>query len=371
MDSMKAVVKTGPQLGAELLDKPVPTPEPDWVLVKVRATSICGTDVHIYKWDPWSAQRIGAKALPQILGHEVAGEVVEVGPHCKRIKVGDYISAETHIYDPGDLTSMLGSFHVGRNMKILGVDFDGCFAEYFALPESICWPNDPSIPPWIAAIQEPLGNAAYAVLGEDADVAGKTMVITGDGPISLFAVGVARAVGVAKIIHLGKYEFNMKIGRKMGADLQLNTNQTTPQERLEFVMDHTGGNGVDIALEMVGSQNSIDDCFAMIRKAGRLTAFGIAPESPVPVDYNNGIVFKGCQIHGINGRKIFDTWYRNRNLLASGRLDPTPVITNLFPLAEFATGFDKMIERPRKSAKVVLFPNKEEYDAAVKQMGKT
>jgi threonine 3-dehydrogenase len=369
MDTMKAVVKTRPELGAEMQDKPVPKPKSDWVIVKVRATSICGTDVHIYKWDPWSAGRIGEKALPQILGHEVAGEVVEVGAHCKRIKVGDYISAETHIYDPGDLTSMLGSFHVGTNMKILGVDYDGCFAEYFALPESICWPNDKSIPPWVATIQEPLGNAAYAVLGEDADVAGKTMVITGDGPISLFAIGVARSTGVAKIIHCGKYDFNMEIARKMGADHQLYTNKTTPKERLEFVLDHTDGNGVDIALEMVGSQDSINDCFAMVRKAGRVTAFGIAPESPLPVDYNNGIVFKGCQIHGINGRKIFDTWYRNRNLLASGRLDPTPVITNIFPLSEFTTGFEKMLERPRKSAKVILFPDKAEYDAAVKAMG--
>ncbi len=366
METMKAVIKTRPQLGAELQDKPIPKPRPDWVLVKVRATSICGTDVHIYKWDPWSAGRIGEKALPQILGHEVAGEVVEVGPHCKRIKVGDYISAETHIYDPGDLTSMLGSFHVGENMKILGVDFDGCFAEYFAMPESICWPNDSAIPPVVASIQEPLGNATYAVLGEDADVAGKTMVITGDGPISLFAIGVARAVGVAKIIHFGKYDLNMEIARKMGADLQANTNETTSKERLELVMDNTGGNGVDIALEMVGSQNSVDDCFAMVRKAGRVTAFGIAAESTMPIDYNNGIVFKGCQVHGISGRKIFDTWYRNRNLLASGRLDPTPVITNVFTLADFSKGFDKMIERPRKSAKIVLFPDPKEYEAAVK-----
>jgi len=370
METMKAVVKTKPELGAELQDKPVPKPESDWVIVKVRATSICGTDVHIYKWDPWSAERIGAKALPQTLGHEVAGEVVEVGSHCKRIKVGDYISAETHIFDPGDLTSMLGSFHVGRNMKILGVDYDGCFAQYFALPESICWPNDRSIPPEVASIQEPLGNAAYAVLGEDADVAGKSMVITGDGPISLFAVGVARACGVAKIIHFGKYDLNMEIARKMGADLQMYTNKTTASERLAFVLDHTDGNGVDIALEMVGSQDSVDDCFAMVRKAGRLTAFGIAAKSPLPVDYNNGIVFKGCQIHGINGRKIFDTWYRNRNLLANGRLDPMPVITNVFLLGDFAEGFDKMIERPRKSAKVILFPDKEEYDAARKRLGK-
>ena len=367
MATMKAVVKTKPELGAELQDKPIPKPQSDWVVLKVRATSICGTDVHIYKWDPWSAGRIGEQALPQILGHEVAGEVVEVGEHCKRIKVGDYISAETHIYDPADLTSMLGSFHVGQHMKILGVDCDGCFAEYFALPESVCWPNDRSIPPEVASIQEPLGNACYAVLGEDADVAGKTMVITGDGPISLFAIGVARAVGVAKIIHFGKYDVNMAIGRKMGADLQMYTNKTTAKERLDFVMDHTGGNGVDIALEMVGSQDSVNDCFAMVRKAGRLTAFGIAPESPVPIDYNNGIVFKGCQIHGINGRKIFDTWYRNRNLLANGRLDPTPVITDILPLSKFDAGFGKMIERPRNSAKIILFPDEQEYQAALQR----
>jgi threonine 3-dehydrogenase len=367
MATMKAVVKTKPELGAEMLDKPIPKPKSGWVVVKVRATSICGTDVHIFKWDNWANGRIGAKALPQILGHEVAGEVVEVGEHCTRIKVGDYISAETHIFDPGDLTSMLGQAHVGLHMKILGVDFDGCFAEYFALPESICWPNDKSIPPEIATIQEPLGNATYAVLGEDADVAGKTMLITGDGPISLFAIGVARATGVAKIIHFGKYDRNMAIGKQMGADFQMYTNKTNAKQRLEAVLEHTGGNGVDIALEMVGSQDSVDDCFACVRKAGRISAFGIAPENTVPIQYNNGIIFKGCQIHGINGRKIFDTWYRNRNLLANNRLDPTPVITDLFPLSEFATGFARMLERPRTSAKIVLFPERKEYEAALKR----
>jgi len=367
MATMKAVVKTKPEMGAEMQNKPMPKPESDWVIVKVRATSICGTDVHIYKWDAWSAGRIGAKALPQILGHEVAGEVVEVGAHCKRIKVGDYISAETHIYDPGDLTTMLGAPHVGRHMKILGVDYNGCFAEYFALPESICWPNDKSIPPEVATIQEPLGNATYAVLGEDADVAGKSMLITGDGPISLFAVGVARAVGVAKIIHFGKYDLNMEIAKKMGADLQMFTNKSDSKKRLEFVMDHTDGNGVDIALEMVGSQDSVNDCFACVRKAGRVTAFGVASENTLPIDYNNGIVFKACQIHGINGRKIFDTWYRNRQLLANGRLDPTPVITDVMKLDDFDKGFGKMIERPRRSAKIVLFPDEQEYQAALRR----
>ena len=370
MATMKAVVKTKPGPGAELQDVPIPTPpQPDWVVVKVRAAGICGTDVHIHRWDRWADGRIGAKALPQILGHEVAGEVVEVGPHCKRLKVGDYISAETHIYDPRDLTAMLGALHVGTHMKILGVDYDGCFAEYFALPEVICWPNDPAIPPECAAIQEPLGNATYAVLGEDADVAGKSMVIMGDGAIGLFAVAVARAVGVAKIIHFGMTEFNLRLARQLGTDLQMDITGTTPQDRLAFVLDNTGGHGADIALEMVGAPEAITDCFAMVRKAGRVSAFGIAPESTVPLNYNDGIVFKGCQIHGISGRKIFDTWYRNRNLLASGRLDPRPVITHVLPLEEFETGFTRMTELPRACAKIVLFPDKAECEAARKRMG--
>ena len=366
-EKMKAVVKTKPELGAEYMECDIPKIADDQVLVRVKATSICGTDVHIYKWDPWSEGRIGSKALPQILGHEVCGEVVEVGSTVKRIKVGDIISAETHIPHPGDLQALLCQMHIGERMKILGVDFDGCYAEYFAVPEVVCWINDPAIPAENACIQEPLGNATYAVLGEDADVAGKSMVIFGDGPISLFAVGVARACGVAKIFHIGKYDFNMEIGRTMGADLQLWTNKTSSEERLQFVKDHTDGYGADVVLEMVGSQDSLNDSFAMVRKGGRVTAFGIAPESPCPIDYNNGIVFKGCQVHGINGRKMFDTWYRNKNLLASGRLDPSPVITHKFLLEDFEKGFEKMIERPRFAAKIVLFPDKEEYDEACKR----
>ena len=366
-EKMKAVVKTRPEAGAEMMEVDVPRVGDHDVLVKVRATSICGTDVHIYKWDPWSDSRIGGKALPQILGHEVAGEVVEVGRNVRKVKVGDQISAETHIPHPGDLQALLCQMHIGERMKILGVDCNGCFADYFVVPEVVCWVNDPSIPPEHATIQEPLGNATYAVLGETADVAGKSMVIFGDGPISLFAVGVARAAGVTDIFLVGKYDFNMDIGKTMGADHLLWTNRQSAEERLQYVKDHTGGYGADIVLEMVGSADSLSDSFKMVRKGGRVTAFGIAPESPCPIDYNNGIVFKGCQVHGINGRKMFDTWYRNKNLLASGRLDPAPVITHMFRLEDFARGFEKMTERPRHAAKVVLFPDAEEYEAACKR----
>lgn len=365
-EKMKAVVKTRPELGAEMLERDLPRIAPDQVLIKVRATSICGTDVHIYKWDDWSDKRIGAKALPQILGHEVAGDVVEIGPHVKRIKVGDYISAETHIYDPNDISSLMGQFHIGDHMKILGVDCNGCFAEYFAVPESVCWINDKSIPPELATIQEPLGNATYTVLGEDADVAGKTMVIIGDGPIALFAVAVARTVGVAKIFLLGKYDFNMGIARKLGADFLLYSNHD--EDRVAFVKDHTYGAGADIVLEMAGSQQALDEGFKMLRRGGRFSAFGIAGQSPLPIDYNNGIVFKGSQIHGISGRKLFDTWYRNRNLLATGRLNVRPVISHMFSLEDYKLGFDAMLGRPRQSAKVVLFPDPAELAAARQRM---
>ena len=368
-EKMKAVVKTRPEQGAEYLEVDIPQIKPDQVLIKVSATSICGTDVHIFKWDDWSDKRIGRKALPQIMGHEVAGEVVEVGAHVKRIKVGDYLSAETHIYDPSDITSLMGQFHIGDHMKILGVDCDGAFAEYFAVPESVCWVNDRSIPPEMATIQEPLGNATYTVLGEDNDVAGKSMAIIGDGPIALFATAVARACGVAKIFICGKYDFNLGLAKQLGADHILYANDSS-LDRIAYVKYHTYGAGADIVLEMAGSQQALDEGFKMLRRGGRFSAFGIAGQSPLPVDYNNGIVFKGSQVHGISGRLLFDTWYRNRNLLASGRLDVRPVVTHMFTLEEFAKGFDAMLCRPRASAKVVLFPDAKELEAAKARMAR-
>lgn len=361
-EQMQAVVKTAPQPGAEYLRVSLPAIAENEVRVRVRATSICGTDVHIYKWDPWSAGRIGEKRLPQILGHEVAGEVVEIGRAVRGIRVGDYVSAETHIPDPQDLQTLLGQMHIGERMQILGVDRNGSFADYVSIPEVVCWVNDRSIPPECACVQEPLGNATYAVLGEDNDVAGKSMVLLGDGPISLFAVGVARAVGVTNIFLVGKYDFNMEIGKRMGADHLLYANRN--QDRIAYVKDHTRGYGADIVLDMAGSPQALQEGFKMLRKGGRFSAFGVAAQSEVAIDYNNGIVFKGCQIHGINGRKMFDTWYRVRNLLSSGRLDINPVLSHQFTLADYARGFEKMIERPRQAAKVVLFPSAEELQAA-------
>jgi threonine 3-dehydrogenase len=362
--TMKAVVKTRGEPGAELREVETPRIAPHEVLVKVRATSICGTDVHIYQWDDWSANRIGAGRLPQILGHEVAGEVVEVGPHVRSIREGDFVSAETHIYDPRDITALVGQYHIGDHMEILGVDRDGAFAEYIAVPESVCWVNDPSIPPEYASVQEPLGNAVYTVLGEDHDVAGRSVAIVGDGPIACFAVGVARLCGATDIFLVGMSELGMETGKRMGADHLLWVGRDDGIDHEAYVRDHTRGAGVDIALEMAGAPGAVHESLRLLRKGGRFSAFGVLSGGTIELDYNDSFVFKGIQVHGINGRKIFDTWYRVRNFLSSGRLDIGPVVTDLLPLEDFEQGFAGMTANPRRSMKVVLFPDGEELSAA-------
>jgi threonine 3-dehydrogenase len=363
-DTMKAVVKTRPELGAELQEVAIPRPKKDEVLLKVNATSICGTDIHIYKWDDWSAKRIGAENLPRILGHEVAGEVVEIGADVSRIAVGDHVSVETHIPKTGDLQTLLNQQHIGENMEIVSLDTQGCWAEYFAIKESVCWKNDPTIPYELACIQEPLGNAVYATLGEDADVAGKSMAIVGDGPVALFSVGVARAAGVTNIFLIGMADELLKIGKEMGADHVLNVLDSSI-DPAQYVLDHTEGFGTDIVLDMAGNEKAVNLCLKVVRKGGRFSAFGVSPTEQMSITYNDGIVFKGLRIDGINGRRMFDTWYRVRNFLASGRLDVRPVITDILMLDDYEKGFERLLAKERSSAKVVMFADESEYNKAI------
>ena len=331
-----------------MLSKVIPEPGPGEVLVNVRATSICGTDVHIYKWDPWAQGRI--RNIPQTLGHEFAGEVVEVGKNVQHIKVGDYISAETHIPCMECIQCLTGQMHICSALKILGVDMDGCFAEYAVIPEIVCWKNSREIPFEYASVQEPLGNAVYATLVED--VAGKTVAVIGDGPTGLFSVGVARVSGASEIFMLGKHGFRLDIARKMGADHIVCLGEG---DQVQYIMEKTHGIGVDVVLEMAGSQQALDDGFKIVRKGGRFTAFGI-PSGAVKLDYANGIVFKGVTVYGVNGRLMYKTWFTVRNLLSSKRLDISPVVTHKLPLDSFQDGFRLMTEGERKCGKVVLIP---------------
>ncbi len=347
-ETMRAVVKTRSGAGAELLEVPVPRIEPDEVLIKVNATSICGTDVHIYQWNEWSQTRI--KNLPQVLGHELAGEIVEVGSSVRALKPGDFVSAETHIPCMRCVQCMTGQMHICSNLKILGVDRDGCFAEYIAVPSIVVWKNDPAIPAEIAAAQEPLGNAVYATLVEP--VTARTVLIFGDGPTGLFAAGVARASGAAHVILVGVNEARMEIARKMGADVVLDARNDKVRET---VLDLTNGVGTDVVLDMVGLQSVLDLGLALVRKGGRYSAFGL-PDGRLSIDLNNGVIFKGLRLYGINGRLMYETWLQVSQLLASGRLDIRPVITHVLPLAEYKKGFDLLAEIPIRAGKIVLTP---------------
>ncbi|RKY84655.1 L-threonine 3-dehydrogenase [candidate division KSB1 bacterium] len=348
-ETMKAVVKNKAGSGAELVETKIPALKSDEVLVKVIATSICGTDVHIYEWNDWAKGRI--KNIPQILGHEFAGEVVATGKNVKNIKVGDYISAETHIPCQRCYQCLTGNMHICNNLKILGVDRDGCFAEYVAVPEIVAWKNDKKLLPEFASVQEPLGNAVYCTLVEP--VTGKSVLIIGDGPLALFSCGVARAGGAANIFLAGMEEFRMNIGLKMGATEYFNVNKEKVDE---IILKKTNGLGVDVVLDMAGGQQALNLALSTIRKGGRFSAFGLA-SGPVKIDINENVIFKGITVYGINGRLMFDTWFKMANLLNSGKLDITPVVTHKLPLEEFKKGFSLMMNTPKLCGKVVLYPD--------------
>jgi len=344
-EMMKAIRKMRPERGAEMVDVPVPEIADDEVLIKVKATSICGTDAHIYEWDPWSQSRIKP---PQTYGHEFCGDIAAVGRSVKGFEVGDYVSCDSHIPCMTCYQCRAGQPHICANLEILGVDRDGSFAEYLAVPTPSLVKNHPDISPAFASVQDPLGNAVYAVLCTN--VSGKTMAIIGMGPIGLFAAGVARASGVTKIYAVGRHPYRLDIARKMGADVCLHSPDT---DVVKYVLEDTHGLGVDVVLDMAGSQAAIDDGFQIVRKGGEFVAFGI-PSQPWEFDYANGIVFKGVTVYGINGRLLFQTWNQMGNLLASGRLDIAPVITHQLPWAEYEKGFQLMTTRPKVCAKVVL-----------------
>lgn len=346
-NTMKAIQKKSAGKGAAIIDAPIPVPTSHQALIKVRATSICGTDIHIYNWDPWAAGRIKP---PMIFGHEFSGEVVDVGAQVEHIKVGDYVSAETHIPCGGCYQCRTGKQHICQNLEILGVDRDGCFAEYVAIPEICCIRNEKSLPWEVASVQEPLGNATYCV--SEACVAGKSVAILGDGPVGVFATGIARAYGATNLIVTGMQEFRLDLMRKYSPDHVINI---TKQDARSTIMDVTHGEGVDVVLEMSGAEQALHAGFAVLKRGGTFVAFGI-PSKPVQINVAEEIVFKGLKLLAINGRKMFDTWYEVANLLNSGRLGIGHVLTHTFPLENIDEAMALLNAKEVKAGKIVLKP---------------
>lgn len=341
--TMLAIVKERPERGASLVRVDIPAIADDEVLVKIDYASICGTDVHIYVWNEWAQNRI---KTPHIMGHEFSGHVVETGRSVRGFKEGDFVSSETHIYCGHCYQCLTGHSEVCQNLQILGVDRAGAFAEYIAVPERVLWKNDPLIPAAWASIQEPMGNALDTVNAES--VAGKTVLITGAGPIGMLAVGIAKAFGATQLFVSDLSQYRLDIAKRMGADTVLSPLRDDVEA---VVREQTHGVGVDVVLEMSGSEKAIHQGLAALTPGGRMSLLGL-PDQPVTLDLTNEVIFKEIRVYGVTGRKIFPTWETVSRLLASRLVDPTPAITHQLKFEDWQTGMDAMVAGT--SGKVVL-----------------
>jgi len=344
---MKALVKTKPEPGLSLQEVPDPHPGPTEVVVRVQATSLCGTDAHIYRWDDWAKSRIDP---PRIIGHEMCGEVVAVGPQVTAVALGDYVAAESHLTCGRCFQCRTGQAHVCKDYRILGIDLDGSYAEYVRLPERVLWKTSREIPPELACLQEPLGNAVYAALVED--ISGRSVFVSGCGPTGLFAIGVARVAGAALILATDVSDYRLGLAKQMGAHHTFHAGRDRPADLAAAMLDLTAGEGLDCALEMSGHPDALHLAFKAVKNGGRLTLFGI-PTGPVSFDLPNEIIFKGIRVYGITGRRLFDTWYRLAGLFKAG-LDIRPIVTHRLGLADYAAGFDLI--QSGLCGKVVLRP---------------
>jgi threonine 3-dehydrogenase len=344
--TMLAVVKPEAAPGAEVREVPVPVCGRTDVLVRVKIASICGTDLHIYNWDRWAQNRIKPPLIP---GHEFCGEVVAFGNEVTSVKEGDLVSAEMHVACGKCLQCRTGEAHICQNVKIIGVDANGAFAEYVVIPESNIWKLDASIPLEYASILDPLGNAVHTVLA--GEIAAKSVAVTGCGPIGLFSLAVAKAVGATSVFAIEVNEHRAKIARAMQADHVLNPAR---EDVTGLVMEKTGGLGVDVVLEMAGHPDSIRTAFDIVRRGGRISLLGLTSK-PISLNFSEDIIFKGITIQGINGRRMYQTWYQMTALLKSGKLNLHPVITDRISMTDFGKAMERL--KTGEASKILVYPH--------------
>jgi threonine 3-dehydrogenase len=338
---MKSLVKLKREPGIWMQDVPMPTIGPTDLLVRIRKTAICGTDIHIYNWDAWSQRTI---PVPMTVGHEFAGEVVEMGSAVRGFALGDRVSGEGHIVCGQCRNCLAGKRHLCRHTVGIGVNRPGCFAEYLSLPASNAFKLPEEIPDEVAAILDPFGNATHCALSFD--LVGEDVLITGAGPIGCMAVAICKHVGARHVVITDVNPYRLELARRFGASMALDVSTDTvasAKERLGMA------EGFDIGLEMSGNSGAFRDLLAAMNNGGRVAILGI-PSNDTAIDWDQ-VIFKGLILKGIYGREMFETWYKMKTMLQSG-LDIRPIITHRFPIDEFQKGFDVM--RSGQSGKVVL-----------------
>lgn len=343
---MKAVAKTKSAPGLELIDVPKPEPKAGEVLVKVKAASVCGTDIHIYNNDaPWDT-RIKP---PRILGHEFTGIVEKVGEGVKSVKVGDTVANESHIFCGKCSQCKSGRPHTCLNIKAVGIDINGSYAEYVSVPEHVLFKVSPEIPAHIATLHESFGNSVYTVSA--GPVEGKTFAIFGLGPTGQFAAAVAKYWKAKKIIGVGGTKEHIELAKKVGADVVINRHN---EDVLARIKQETNNEGVDVVLEMSGSPAAIEQGLKSLKPGGQITLLGL-PTQNITVNWSKDIVLKDITVRGIYGREIPRTWDLMKELFADKSFSIEPIVTHKFKLSEFQKAVDIMKEG--KCGKVVLLPN--------------
>ena len=345
MTSMTAVVKATAGPGAELDQVPIPEPTGKDVLIEVAASSICGTDVHIFDWNDWARRHIHP---PRVFGHEMSGRVVATGPEVRGLAPGTFVAAETHVVDHTCRQCRRGLYHLCENVRVLGVDRDGSFARFVLLPAENCWRNTPGLSPEVAALQEPFGNAVHAATA--GPLKDNSVAIFGLGPIGLCAVGIARAEGAAAVYGVEPNPYRRELAEKMGVTAVFAPSEGTVAE----IRKANGGVGVDVVLEMSGHPIAIRQGLDVLHSGGWMSLLGLG-DQPVTLDLNDLVVTKGLTIYGIFGRKIWDTWERTADYLGTGKVDVTPLITHRYPLDDFQEAMAQM--KSGRSGKVVLLPD--------------
>ncbi|GAA0856194.1 L-threonine 3-dehydrogenase [Aliiglaciecola litoralis] len=338
---MKSLAKLYPEKGIWLTDSEMPAVGHNDLLIKIKKTAICGTDMHIYQWDDWSQQTI---PVPMVVGHEYVGTVVDMGQEVRGFNKGDRVSGEGHLTCGHCRNCRAGRRHLCRNTEGVGVNRPGAFAEYLVIPAFNAFKIPDNISDDLASIFDPFGNAVHTALSFD--LVGEDVLITGAGPIGIMAAAVAKHAGARYVVITDINEYRLELATKMGATRAVNVSN----QDLGQVMDELGmTEGFDVGMEMSGVPAAFRDMLAKMNNGGKIAMLGIPPKD-VAIDWNK-VIFKGLTIKGIYGREMFETWYKMASLIQSG-LDLTPIITHQFNIDDFQQGFDKM--GSGQSGKVIL-----------------
>ena len=338
---MKALVKKHREKGLWLEDVPEPTIGDQDVLIRINKTAICGTDVHIYKWDDWAQKTI---PVPMHVGHEFVGEIVEIGKCVSGLKVGERVSGEGHIVCGHCRNCRAGHRHLCINTIGVGVNRPGCFAEYLAIPASNVFPIPDGVTDDEASILDPLGNAVHTALSFD--LVGEDVLITGAGPIGIMAAAVAKHVGARHVVISDVNEYRLDLARKMGIENAVDVSKTSIRDTMKKLDMHEG---FDVGLEMSGNSAAFNDMIETTKNGGKLALLGILPND-TRINWDH-VIFKGLFIKGIYGREMFETWYKMCAMIQSG-LNIKPIFTHRFPVDRFKEGFETMVSG--QSGKVIL-----------------